>query len=120
MPGAAPSTLTRPDRSPHRVATAVFLLYIFLLMSRGVEMLSVFLGANLHFTMILMIASLLAAVVTGGLLQAVRTPVVFLLTPLNFLPSHVHFLFLHISKFNDCFNFILRTHAFAAVHSNIF
>ena len=84
LPGADYSTLKRIEPSPHRFATGILLLYLFLLMSRGVELLSVLFGANLHITLILMFISLLAAILTRGLLDAAKSPVVLMFTGLTF------------------------------------
>jgi len=79
--GTAPNFAANPvDRSPHPVATGILLLYLFLVVSRGVELLTRVVGANLHITMTLMLVSLAAAALTGGLLVAVRTPVVLMFT----------------------------------------
>jgi O-antigen ligase len=84
VPGAMPNILRWPvDPSPHPLATGIFLVYLFLMMSRGVEMLAVVLHVNLHLTMILMLVSLVAAILTGGLLSALKTPVVMMFTALT-------------------------------------
>ena len=83
IPDPGPHILKRPEPSPHRFATGILLVYLFLLMSRGVEMLSVLLGANLHLTMILMVISLLAAILTRGLFDAAKTPIVLMFTVLT-------------------------------------
>jgi hypothetical protein len=81
VPGATPNILRwAVDPSPHPLATGIFLVYLFLMMSRAVEMLAVVLGINLHLTMILMLASLVAAILTGGLLSTLKTPVVMMFT----------------------------------------
>src|ERR1700676_2259187 len=79
-----PNILRWPvDRSPHPLATGILLVYLFLMMSRGVEMLAVVLHVNLHLTMILMLVSLVAAIFTGGLLSALKTPIVVMFTVLT-------------------------------------
>jgi O-antigen ligase len=84
VPSAMPNILRWPvDRSPHPLAKGVFLVYLFLIMSRAVEMLAVVLRVNLHLTMILMLVSLVAAILTGGLLSALKTPVVVMFTALT-------------------------------------
>lgn len=73
--GSLPAAATRRN-SPHPLATAILLVYLFLLMSRGVEILPLLVGGvNLHITMILVLVSMLAAFLTGGLVKAVQTPV---------------------------------------------
>jgi len=79
-PGPAPNFPARPAESPHKVATGILLLYLFLLVSRGVELLPGALGVNLHVTLVLMLVSMAAAVLAGGFLDAIRTPVVLLFT----------------------------------------
>lgn len=84
MPSAMPNILRWPvDRSPHPLATGILLVYLFLMMSRAVEMLAVVLHVNLHLTMILMFVSLVGAILTGGLLSALKTPVVVMFTALT-------------------------------------
>jgi O-antigen ligase len=84
VPRAMPNIVRWPvDRPPHPVATGIFLVYLFLMMSRAVEMLAVVLHVNLHLTMILMLVSLVAATLTGGLLNALKTPVVIMFTALT-------------------------------------
>jgi O-antigen ligase len=84
LPSAPPNVLAlSAQRSPHRLATAVMLVYLFLVMSRGVEGLAVALGVNLHLTMILMIVLMVSAILTGGLLSALKTPVVIMFTALT-------------------------------------
>ena len=84
VPSAMPNILRWPvDRSPHPLATGILLVYLFLMMSRGVEMLAVVLHVNLHLTMILMLVSLVAAIFTGGLLGALKTPIVVMFTVLT-------------------------------------
>jgi O-antigen ligase len=84
VPNAMPNILRWPvDRSPHPLATGILLVYLFLMMSRAVEMLAVVLHVNLHLTMILMFVSLVGAILTGGLLSALKTPVVVMFTALT-------------------------------------
>jgi O-antigen ligase len=83
VPRAMPNIRWPVDRPPHPVATGIFLVYLFLMMSRGVEMLAVVLHVNLHLTMILMFVSLVGATLTGGLLNALKTPVVIMFTALT-------------------------------------
>jgi O-antigen ligase len=81
IPVTAPNFAARPvDRSPHRLATGILLLYLFLLVSRGIELLAGVLGVNLRLMLILMLVSVATAVLTGGLLEAVKTPVVVMFT----------------------------------------
>jgi O-antigen ligase len=83
-PGAAPNVLAfSAERSPHRLATGVLLVYLFLVMSRAVEGLAVALGVNLHLTLILIIVLMASAILTGGLLKAMKTPVVIMFTALT-------------------------------------
>jgi O-antigen ligase len=56
---------------------------VFLLMSRGVEMLPALTGVNLRVTMVLMILCLVAAILTGGLVESVKAPVVVIFTLLT-------------------------------------
>jgi O-antigen ligase len=85
-PAFAPAYPGEPaaDRSPHRVATFILLVYLLLVMSRVVEVLPVLLGINPHLTLILMVVCLLGALLTGGLVKAAKTPVVILFTALTF------------------------------------
>lgn len=84
VPDAAPNILAlSAERSPHRLATGILLVYLFLIMSRAIEGLSVTLGINLHLALVLMVISLVAAIFTGGLLDALKTPVVILFTVLT-------------------------------------
>jgi O-antigen ligase len=81
MVSGAPKFVARPvERSPHPTATGILLVYVFLMVSRGMELVSTIVGANLRLTMILMLVSLVAAIVTGALLTAIRTPVVLMFT----------------------------------------
>jgi len=81
VPATAPSFGARPVvRSPHPVATGILLVYMFLLVGSGVEMLPGALGVNLHLTLVLMMVSLVTAILTGGLLDAVKAPVVLMFT----------------------------------------
>jgi hypothetical protein len=61
--------------SPHRLATGVLLPYLFLVTSRGVEMIQMLIGANIHLTLTLMLLSLVAALFMGGLLKATKAHV---------------------------------------------
>ena len=80
VPRAMPNIVRWPvDRPPHPVATGIFLVYLFLMMSRGVEMLAVVLRTNLHLTMILMLVSLVAATLTALPVVCVTEPVDVLL-----------------------------------------
>ena len=79
-PGMSPTSPARPAESPHPVATGIVLLYLFLLVSRVVELLAGIVGVNLRLTMILTLVSMAAAVLTGGFLHAIKTPVVVLFT----------------------------------------
>jgi len=78
MLGMAQPAPELDQRPPHGVATGFLLLYLFLLMSRGVEILGII--VNLRLTLILMIVCILAAILTGGLLQSARTPIVLMFT----------------------------------------
>jgi len=80
VPEAPISAPRRVDQSPHRVATGILLVYLFLMVSRGMELVSGLVGANLRLTMVLMLVSLVTAILTGGLLAAVRTPIVLMFT----------------------------------------
>jgi O-antigen ligase len=82
-PGALRLPARPLERVPHPVATKVLLFYLFLMMSRGVELLSIVMGVNVRLTMILMLFSLVAALLTGRLLEAVKTPVVVMFTGLT-------------------------------------
>ena len=75
-----PNVPAGPIAAPHRVATGILLIYLFLVVSRGVELLVTILGINLHLALILMMVLLAAAVLTGGLLKVVGTPVVLMFT----------------------------------------
>jgi len=77
-PGTAPNLAAR--LAPHPAATRILLIYLFLMVSRAVEMLPGMLGVNLHPTLFLMFISLGAAALAGGLLEAFRTPVVLMFT----------------------------------------
>ena len=80
VPGV-PNLAARPlGRSPHPLATGILLVYLFLMVSRGAELLAGIVGVNLRLTMVLMLVSLATALLTGGLLQAVRAPVVAMFT----------------------------------------
>ena len=79
-PRTAPNVIARSSPAPHPVATGIVLLYLFLVVSRGMELVSGLIGANPRLTMILMLVSLIAAVITGGLVAALRTPIVLLFT----------------------------------------
>jgi O-antigen ligase len=80
VPGTVPNIAARPNPAPHPFATGILLIYLFLLVSRSVEMLPGLIGVNLRPTLILMLVSLLAAIFTGGFLEAVRTPIVLMFT----------------------------------------
>ena len=77
-PGTVPSLVAR--RAPHPLATRILLIYLFLMVSRAVEMLPGMLGVNLHPTLILMFVSLVTAALAGDLPQAFRTPLVLMFT----------------------------------------
>jgi O-antigen ligase len=79
-PGRAPNFAARSSPDPHPVATCILLIYLFLVVSRAVEMLPGMLGVNLHLTLILMFVLLVTAALTGGLLDAFGTPVVLMFT----------------------------------------
>ena len=84
LPSTAVNVSWRPpQRSPHRLATGIFFVYLFLLTSRLVEMLPPIIGVNLRLTLVLMIVSGVAAIFTGGLLESLRTPVVMMFTVLT-------------------------------------
>jgi O-antigen ligase len=84
LPGAAPNVLAlSAERSTHRLATGILLVYLFLVMSRGIETLAVAIGVNLHLTPIMLPILLVSAIFTGGLLQAMKTPVVIMFTALT-------------------------------------
>jgi O-antigen ligase len=76
----APPFAARPIRAPHPLATGIVLVYLFLVVSRTMELVATVLGMNPRLTMILMLVSLVLAVVTGGLLTAARTPIVLMFT----------------------------------------
>lgn len=81
VPGTAHSFATRSvDRPPHPLATAVLLLNLFFMVSRGGELLAGLVGVNFRPTLILMVISLVAAIFTVGVLEIVKTPVVFMFT----------------------------------------
>ena len=81
VPGRAPNLAARPvDRSPHQLATGILLLNLFFMVSRGGELLAGILGVNLRPTLILMLVSLATALFAGGLLDALKTPVVVMFT----------------------------------------
>jgi O-antigen ligase len=71
---------SRSTPAPHPVATGILLTYMFLVVSRAVEMLPGMLGINLHPTLILMFVSLATAALAGALLQAFKTPIVLMFT----------------------------------------
>ena len=84
LPGGPPKVLAlSAQRSPHRLATGVMLVYLFLVMSRGVEGLTVALRVNLHLTLVLTIVLIVSAILTGGLMTALKTPVVIMFTALT-------------------------------------
>jgi len=81
MPGVTPIVPFRPAiRSPHRLATGFLLVYLFLEMSRSIEVVPLFTRVNLHLALILIGICFLAALLTGGLLDAAKTPVVVMFT----------------------------------------
>jgi O-antigen ligase len=61
----------------------MFLVYIFLLASRAVEMLPGVLGINPRLMVFLLPMCLIAAIVGGGLIESVKTPIVLLLSVLT-------------------------------------
>jgi O-antigen ligase len=83
-PRWAPSVpVQQAQAAPHPAATRLLLIYVFLMMSRGTELLSIVINANLRLTMILVIVCLVTALYTGGLWESVRTPLVLIFTGLT-------------------------------------
>ncbi len=80
VPRTPPHFATRPNTAPHAFATRILLIYLFLVVSRGVEMLPGLLGVNLRLVLVLTFVSLVAAILAGSLLEAVQTPVVLMFT----------------------------------------
>jgi O-antigen ligase len=83
VPGPALQAKPAVIRSPHGFATGIFLLYIFLLASRAVEMLPGVFGINPRLMVFLLPVCLLAAIIGGGLVESLKTPVVLLLSVLT-------------------------------------
>ena len=70
-------------RSPHRLATGLLVVYLFLEISHTFEMLPSFIGVNLRLAMVMMSMCLLAALFTGGALESAKTPIVLMFTALT-------------------------------------
>ncbi len=84
MPGFAPDIPVSPaTQSPHRLATGFLLVYLFLEMSRSIEILPAFIGVNLRLAIVLIGICFVAAILSGGMLESARTPVVVLFTALT-------------------------------------
>jgi O-antigen ligase len=83
-PGVLPDgLLSPPATSPHRLATGFLLIYLFLEMSRTIEVIPALIGVNAHLAIFLIGACALAAVLTGGLFDSLKTPVVLMFTALT-------------------------------------
>jgi O-antigen ligase len=84
MPSAPLNFPARPAQgSPHRLATGVLLVYLFLVMSRAVEMIPTLIGVDFRLALLLLIFLMVAALFSGGLLECAKTPVVLMFTALT-------------------------------------